>query len=259
MKKREIRILCWNVNGIRAVYKKGFLSWFNKESPDVICLQEIKAQSGEIPSDIEHQEGYYTYLSDSQRKGYSGVATISKDNPTQVTTSLYNEKFDIEGRVLITTYPFLTVFNVYFPNGKANEQRLNYKMEFYEAFLSFIQPLQQMGERLVVCGDFNTAHEAIDLARPKENSGISGFLPMERAWMDKFVAHGFVDSFRYFNKQANNYTWWSMRTRARERNVGWRIDYIFVSENLLDSVVEANILPDVMGSDHCPLGIKLSI
>ena len=259
MTKREIRILCWNVNGIRSVCKKDFLPWFNQESPDVLCLQEIKAQSGEIPSGIEHPEGYYTYWSVPQRKGYSGVATLSKDKPIRVSTSLNIERFDVEGRVLITSYPFLTLFNVYFPNGKANEQRLHYKMEFYEAFLSFIKPLQKKGERLVVCGDYNTAHEEIDLAHPNENKEISGFLPMERAWMDKFVAHGFVDSFRYFNKEANNYTWWSMRTRARERNVGWRIDYFFISENLLDSVTEASILSDVMGSDHCPLEIKLLV
>ena len=259
MTKREIRILCWNVNGIRAVHKKGFLNWFNLESPDVLCLQEIKAQLGEIPSGIEYPEGYYTNWSVPQRKGYSGVATLSKDKPIQVTTSLNIEEFDVEGRVLITTYPFLTLFNVYFPNGKASEQRLQYKMEFYEAFLSFIKPLQRKGERLVVCGDYNTAHEEIDLARPNENKGISGFLPIERAWMDKFISHGFIDSFRYLNKQANNYTWWSMRTRARERNVGWRIDYLFVSESLLDSVTGASILSDVMGSDHCPLEIKLLV
>jgi len=259
MTKREIRILCWNVNGIRAVCKKGFLPWFYKESPDVLCLQEIKAQLEDIPSGVKSPEGYHAYLSVSQRKGYSGVATLSKDKPIRVATSLFNERFDVEGRVLITTYPFLTVFNIYFPNGKANEQRLKYKMEFCEAFLSFIEPLQKKGERLVICGDFNTAHEEIDLARPNENKEISGFLPMERAWIDKFIAHGFVDCFRYFNKQANNYTWWSMRTRARERNVGWRIDYFFASDSLLDSVTEASILSNVMGSDHCPLEIKLLV
>jgi exodeoxyribonuclease-3 len=259
MTKREIRILCWNVNGIRAIYKKDFLPWFNKESPDVLCLQEIKAQPGEIPSGIEYPEDYYTYWSVPQRKGYSGVATLSKDKPIQVATSLNIERFDVEGRVLITMFPFLTLFNVYFPNGKANEQRLHYKIEFCEAFLSFIKPLQKKGERIVVCGDFNTAHEEIDLARPNENKEISGFLPMERAWLDKFIAHGFIDSFRFFNKEANNYTWWSMRTRARDRNVGWRIDYIFVSDSLLESVTEASILSDVMGSDHCPLEIRLLV
>ena len=259
MTKREIRILCWNVNGIRAIDRKGFLPWFYQERPDILCLQEIKAQPGEIPSSIENPEGYFAYWSIPQRKGYSGVATLSKEEPIEVSTSLNNEKIDIEGRVIISRYPQLTLFNVYFPNGKASAERLRYKMDFYNKFLAFLDPLQKKGERLVICGDFNTAHEEIDLARPRENMEISGFLPMERAWMDEIIAHGFVDSFRYFNKEPNNYTWWSMRTHARERNVGWRIDYFLVSENMLDSVTKASILPQVMGSDHCPLEIKLLI
>jgi exodeoxyribonuclease-3 len=259
MTKREIRILCWNVNGIRAIDRKGFLPWFYQERPDILCLQEIKAQPGEIPSSIENPKGYFAYWSIPQRKGYSGVATLSKEKPIQVNTSLNNEKIDIEGRVIISRYPQLTLFNVYFPNGKSSAERLRYKMDFYNKFLAFLDPLQKKGERLVICGDFNTAHEEIDLARPRENMEISGFLPMERAWMDEIMAHGFVDSFRYFNKEPNNYTWWSMRTHARERNVGWRIDYILVSKNMLDSVTKASILPQVMGSDHCPLEIKLLI
>lgn len=259
MAKREIRILCWNVNGIRAIDKKGFLPWFYQERPDILCLQEIKAQPGEIPSSIENPKGYFAYWSVPQRKGYSGVATLSKEKPIQISTSLNNEKIDIEGRVIISRYPQLTLFNVYFPNGKSSAERLRYKMDFYNKFLAFLDPLQKKGERLIICGDFNTAHEEIDLARPRENMEISGFLPVERAWMDEIMAHGFVDSFRYFNKEPNNYTWWSMRTRARERNVGWRIDYILVSENMLDSVTKASILPQVMGSDHCPLEIKLLI
>ena len=259
MTKREIRILCWNVNGIRAIEKKGFLSWFYQESPDILCLQEIKAQPEEVPQSIRHPEGYFTYWSTPQRKGYSGVATLSKEKPTQVGTSLGDGLIDIEGRVIISRYPHLTLFNVYFPNGKSSAERLRYKMEFYNKFLAFIDPLQKKGERIVICGDFNTAHKEIDLARPKENMEISGFLPIERAWMDEIMAHGFIDSFRYFNKEPNNYTWWSMRTRARERNVGWRIDYFLVSKNMGDSVTEASILPQVMGSDHCPLEIKLLI
>ncbi len=259
MTKREVRIICWNVNGIRAINKKRFLPWFNQESPDILCLQEVKARPGEIPASIEKPKGYYTYWSIPQRKGYSGVATLSKEKPIQVSTGLNNGRFDIEGRVIISRYPQLTLFNVYFPNGKASEERLRYKMDFYKTFLSFIDPLQQRGDRLVICGDFNTAHEEIDLARPKENKYISGFLAIERAWMDEFIAHGFIDSFRYFNKESNNYTWWSMRTRARERNIGWRIDYFFISNNLLDSVIGASILSQVMGSDHCPLEIKLLV
>jgi exodeoxyribonuclease III len=259
MTKREVRVLCWNVNGIRAIDRKGFLAWFYQEIPDILCLQEIKALPGDIPSSIENPEGYYAYWSAPQRKGYSGVATLSKEKPIEISTSLNNERFDIEGRVIISRYPQLTLFNVYFPNGKASVERLRYKMDFYKTFLSFIDTLQKKGEKLVVCGDFNTAHKEIDLARPRENKDISGFLPMERAWIDELIAHGFVDIFRYFNKDPNNYTWWSMRTRARERNTGWRIDYFFVSKNLLDSVIKASILSQVMGSDHCPIEIKLLV
>jgi len=256
---KEIRILCWNVNGIRAAEKKGFLPWLYQESSDILCLQEIKAQPGQILPEIEHPEGYYAYWNFPQRKGYSGVATLSKENPIKVESGFGIAKFDIEGRVIIARYPQFTLFNVYFPNGKMNEGRLRYKMDFYDAFLHFIDVLKAKGERLIICGDFNTAHKETDLARPKENENISGFLSMERAWMDKLVAHGFVDTFRHFNKEPNHYTWWSLRTRARERNIGWRLDYFFVSENLLGSVTEAGILSHVTGSDHCPVGIKLSI
>ena len=256
---KEIKILCWNVNGIRAVEKKGFLPWLYRESPDILCLQEIKAQPEQISYELQQPSGYYAYWNSPQRKGYSGVATLSKEKPVKAEMGFDIEKFDMEGRVVISKYPQFTLFNVYFPNGKMNEERLKYKMDFYDAFLDFVESLKAEGEKLIICGDFNTAHKEIDLARPRENENVSGFLPMERAWMDKFVAHGFVDTFRHFNKEPNHYTWWSLRTRARERNIGWRLDYIFVTENLLDSVTGASILSDVMGSDHCPVEIKLSI
>ncbi len=256
---KEIEILCWNVNGIRAVERKGFLSWLNQESPDILCLQETKAQPGQISSEVQQPPGYYAYWNFPQRKGYSGVATFSKEKPISVENGFDIKQFDIEGRVIITKYPQFILFNIYFPNGKMSQERLRYKMDFYDAFLHFIKPVKARDEKLVICGDFNTAHKEIDLARPKENENISGFLPMERAWMDKFVAHGFIDTFRYFNKEPNHYTWWSLRTRARERNIGWRLDYIFVTENLLHSLTEASILSRVIGSDHCPVGIKLSV
>jgi exodeoxyribonuclease-3 len=167
------------------------------------------------------------------------------------------ERFDIEGRVIITEYPGVFVLNIYFPNGKKDANRLRYKMDFYEAFLEFAESLKARGKKLIICGDYNTAHKEIDLARPKENEKVSGFLPMEREWMDKFVAHGYVDTFRHFNNEPNQYTWWDLKTKARERNVGWRIDYFFVTENLLPSVSKAFIMPEVMGSDHCPIGIIL--
>jgi len=254
---KEIRILCWNVNGIRAVERKGFPEWLQRESPDILCLQEIKAHLGQISPGIQQPSGYHTYWNFPERKGYSGVATFTKESPSKVSNGFGMKQFDIEGRAIITEHPKFTLFNVYFPNGKQSEERLKYKMDFYNAFLDFVDSLKAKGEKLVVCGDFNTAHKEIDLARPRENENISGFLPMERAWMDKFVAHGFIDTFRHFNKEPNRYTWWSLRTRARERNIGWRLDYVFVSENLLDLVVGASILSEVAGSDHCPVGIKL--
>ena len=256
---KEIEILCWNVNGIRAVEKKGFLEWLNQESPDILCLQETKAQPDQISLELKQPPGYYAYWNFPQRKGYSGAVTFTKEKPIKVENGFGIEQFDVEGRVISAQYPQFTLFDIYFPNGKMSEERLKYKMDFYDAFLDFADDLKTKGERLIICGDFNTAHKEIDLARPKENENISGFLPMEREWMDKFVAHGFVDTFRYFNKEPNHYTWWSLRTRARERNIGWRLDYFFVSEDLIGSVTEASVLSNVLGSDHCPVGVRLSL
>ena len=255
----EIEILCWNVNGIRAVERKGFLPWLSRKSPDILCLQEIKAQADQLPPDIHQPSGYHAYWDFPERKGYSGVATFSRVEPAVVENGFGIERFDVEGRVITARYPRFTLLNVYFPNGKMSQERLDYKMDFYDAFLDFVEPLRAGGRRLIVCGDFNTAHNEIDLARPRENEDVSGFLPVEREWMDRFVARGFVDAFRHFNREPHHYTWWSMRTGARARNIGWRLDYFFVTGDLLDSVTEASILPDVMGSDHCPVAIRLRL
>ncbi len=254
---KETRLLSWNVNGIRAVKGKGFLEWFYKDSPDILCLQETKAQPYQLDADLKEPAGYHAYWNYPERKGYSGVATFTKKEPHDVTYDFGNTSIDIEGRVIISEYPEFTLMNIYFPNGKMGPERLEYKMTFYDVFLEYADSLKAGGKKLVICGDVNTAHKEIDLARPKENSKISGFLPEERAWMDKFVAHGYVDTFRHFNKEPEQYSWWDFKSRARERNVGWRIDYFFVSENLLPSVSSAFIMPDVMGSDHCPVGIVL--
>jgi exodeoxyribonuclease-3 len=256
---KEMEILCWNVNGVRAVQKKGFLDWLQQVSPDILCLQETKVQLGEISPELKQPADYYAYWDFPERKGYSGVVTFTKEKPLEVENGFGIKRFEIEGRAIITRYPEFTLFNIYFPNGKMSRERLQYKMDFYDAFLDFAESLKTRGEKLIVCGDFNTAHKEVDLARPKENENVSGFLPMEREWMDKFVAHGFVDTFRHFNKEPGYYTWWSLRTRARERNIGWRLDYFFVTENLLGSVIEASILSNVEGSDHCPVGIKLRL
>lgn len=256
---KEIEMLCWNVNGIRAVEKRGFLDWLHQESPDILCLQETKIQPEQVTPEIQQPSGYHACWNFPERKGYSGVVTFTREKPIKFENGFGIKQFDVEGRVTITRHPQFTLLNVYFPNGKMSEERLKYKMDFYDAFLGFVDSLKAKGEKLIICGDFNTAHKEIDLARPKENENISGFLPAERAWMDKFVAHGYVDTFRHFNKEPNHYTWWSLRTRARERNIGWRLDYVFVSGNLLSAVTEASILSRVIGSDHCPVGIRLSI
>jgi len=255
---KEGKLLCWNVNGIRAVWGKGFLDWLNQESPDILCLQETKAHLDQLDNELQAPRGYHAYWNYPERKGYSGVAIFTKEEPRSVQYDLGDGKLDMEGRVIITGYPEFVLMNIYFPNGKKDETRLKYKMDFYDVFLQFADSLKEQGKKLVVCGDFNTAHREIDLARPKENSKVSGFLPEERAWIDKFISHGYVDAFRQFNQEPGQYTWWDLKSRARERNVGWRLDYFLVSENLLPAVTGAFIMPEVMGSDHCPVGLVLN-
>jgi len=258
MAKKSFRLLSWNVNGIRAVQKKGFLDWFKKENPDILCLQETKAHPDQLDDVLKNVDEYDSYFSSAEKKGYSGVVTYTKLKPMSVRQGIGIKKFDSEGRFIITEFDEFTLFNIYFPNGKASDERLQYKMEFYETFLKHCKKLFKEGKKIVICGDVNTAHKEIDLARPKENSVISGFLPEEREWIDKFLAAGFVDTFRMFNQEPEQYTWWDMVTRARERNVGWRIDYFYISENLKNRITSASIHQDVMGSDHCPISIEIS-
>jgi exodeoxyribonuclease-3 len=255
----EVKLLCWNVNGIRAVIKKGFLEWLQVESPDILAVQETKASLEQLDTNLKEPPGYRTYWNYPERKGYSGVAVFAREEPLSVRYDLGETVLDLEGRVIVAEFPEFTLMNIYYPNGKKDQERLDYKMTFYDIFLQYADTLKAAGTRLVICGDLNTAHNEIDLARPKENSKVSGFLPEERAWMDKFVSHGYVDTFRNFNKEPNQYTWWDMKSGARERNVGWRLDYFFVSEDLLPSVSRAFIMPEVMGSDHCPVGLILKI
>ena len=254
-----MKILCWNVNGIRAADKKGLFDWFSKENPDILCLQEIKALPEQVPAHIKNTPGYEIFWNSAEKKGYSGVVTYTKKKPINVKNGFGINKFDTEGRTLITEFPTFTLFNIYFPNGKKNQERLDYKLDFYDTFLGYADNLKSDGKNIVVCGDFNTAHKEIDLARPKENEKISGFLPVERAWIDTFVDHGYIDTFRHFNKEPENYSWWDFKTKARERNVGWRIDYFFVNKEFLPHVKKAFIMKDVMGSDHCPVGIDIEI
>ena len=253
-----MRLISWNVNGIRAAHKKGFLEWFESEHPDVLCLQETKAHESQLPTALKDVEGYHVWFSQPERKGYSGVALYSRQEPRSVSFGLGVERFDSEGRTVVADYDDFVLLGIYFPNGKRSADRLRYKMEFYDSFLEYVDDLRRKGRNVVVCGDVNTAHKEIDLARPKENEKISGFLPQERAWMDTFLDHGYVDTFRQFNQEPGNYSWWDTMTRARERNVGWRIDYFFADADLAPNLTNAFILPDVMGSDHCPVGIEIS-
>jgi len=255
---KKSRLLSWNVNGIRAAYKKGFVDWFKKENPDILCLQETKAHPDQLTEDLLNINKYKSFFSSSiVKKGYSGVAIYTKQEPAEVQHGFGIPKFDDEGRIILADYKDFILINIYYPNGKAREERLKYKMDFYDAFLDYADKLVKKGKKLVICGDVNTAHKEIDLARPKENEKISGFLPIEREWMDKFISHGYIDTFRMFNDEPEQYTWWDQQSRARERNVGWRIDYFFVSENFKKNVSKAFIMPDVMGSDHCPIGLEL--
>ena len=252
-----IRAISWNVNGIRAAHKKGFVEWLGQTNPDIMCLQETKAHLDQLPAALKEIEGYHSFFSTPERKGYSGVGLYTKTEPEQVSFGLGVEEFDKEGRVLVADYGRFVLINIYFPNGQSSSERLQYKMEFYDHFLEFVEKIKASGKGIVLCGDLNTAHTEIDLARPEPNKGTSGFLPIEREWMDKFISHGYKDTFRMFNQEPENYTYWDQMTRARDRNVGWRIDYFFVDDAFSSQVTNAYILADVMGSDHCPVGIDI--
>jgi exodeoxyribonuclease-3 len=254
-----MKILSWNVNGIRAADRKGLFDWLKKESPDILCIQEIKALPRQVPPHLRNAPGYHIYWNSAERKGYSGVATFTKEQPIEIKKGFGIQKFDKEGRMVITEYPSFVLFNIYFPNGKKNDERLDYKLNFYDTFLGYADNLKAEGKNIVVCGDFNTAHKEIDLTHPKANENRSGFLPIERSWIDTFVDHGYIDTFRYFNKEPNQYSWWDLKTRSRERNVGWRIDYFFINKKFLPHLKKAFILQDVTGSDHCPVGIEIEI
>ena len=321
----SIRALSWNVNGIRAAHKKGFIDKLGRLDPDIICLQETKAHPDQLPAALKEIDGYSSFFSTPERKGYSGVGLYTKIEPDNVSFGLGVEEYDKEGRVLVADYGRFVLINIYFPNGQSSKERLDYKMAFYKHFLEFVEKIKASGKGIVLCGDLNTAHTEIDLARPKENSphdwwyygtakvifdancrvegwdnkkdvlkisdntacststfglgstkdevrevqgkptkivhreGTSGFLPIEREWMDKFISHGYKDTFRMVNQEPENYTYWDQITKARDRNVGWRIDYFFVDNAFADQVAGAFILADVMDSDHCPVGIDIRI
>ncbi|MCS6991510.1 MAG: exodeoxyribonuclease III [Chitinophagales bacterium] len=255
----RLRLASWNVNGLRAIWKKGFPEWLAKEQPDVVCIQETKAHINQLSDEMVNFMDYEGYFFPAERKGYSGVAVYTRLKPQKVLTGFGVPRFDVEGRVLQLDYGSFVLFNVYFPNGGRGPERVQYKLEFYEAMFDYVENLRKEKKKIIVCGDYNTAHKEIDLARPKENEKTSGFLPEERAWIDRIVEMRYVDSFRYFNQEPGWYTYWDPITRARERNIGWRIDYFFVTDALMPHVEAANIYMEVMGSDHCPIDIYLNI
>ncbi|MBN1195282.1 MAG: exodeoxyribonuclease III [Methanomicrobiaceae archaeon] len=262
MERREhsgktLCIVSWNVNGLRAVLKKGSFAFIADTKPDILCIQETKAHADQVPSDMRELSGYRAYFSSAEKKGYSGVALFTRHEPEEVSYGFGIDRFDTEGRILIARYPDFDLMNIYFPNGKASKERLEYKMDFYEACRTEAVRRVRAGRHVIICGDVNTAHTELDIARPKENEKRSGFLPEERAWIDSLLASGFVDTFRIFSPDGGQYTWWDLKTRARERNVGWRIDYFFVDTSFSSRVRDSRILGTIMGSDHCPILLEV--
>ena len=252
-----MKLYSWNVNGLRAVIKKGFFNWFDSVDADVVNLQEIKAQPEQLKEDLNKFSNFNPVWNPSKKKkGYAGVASFSKIKPLKSETGIPKSNLNGEGRLILEEYDKFFLFNIYYPNGQMNDERLKFKLDYYNQFLDFSEVLRK-SKPIVVCGDFNTAHKAIDLKNPKANEKTSGFLPIEREWLDLFISKGYIDTFRMFNKEPHNYTWWSYRMGARQRNVGWRIDYFFVSDELKDNVIKAWIEPEVVGSDHCPIGLEL--
>jgi exodeoxyribonuclease-3 len=251
-----MKIISWNVNGLRAVHRKGHFDWFLTENPDVFCIQETKAHPDQLPEEVRNPEGYFSYFNSSDvKKGYSGVAVYSKVEPLKVEYGMGGK--DPEGRILTLHFKDFILINIYFPNGGGGPVRLAYKLDFYKQFLSYIEKLHKE-KPVVFCGDVNTAHKEIDLARPKENEKNTGFLPEERAWIDAVVKAGYIDVFRHLNPDIlGAYTYWDMKTYARDRNVGWRIDYFFVSPEMLPRIAKTEIMNDVFGSDHCPLLLEI--
>ncbi|MHA2294741.1 MAG: exodeoxyribonuclease III [Candidatus Hodarchaeales archaeon] len=252
-----MEILSWNVNGLRAAIKKGFIDWLEQRSPDIICLQETRVlpeQVKNIPSD------YHQYWNPAEKKGYSGVATLTKKEPLSISKDLGIEEFDTEGRFLQTEFQDFYLINLYFPNAQRGLIRIDYKLEFNSKLLEHVEKLRSKTTKLIViCGDLNAAHKEIDLKNPKQNVNNAGFSPKERAFITEMIDHGYIDTFREFNKSPGNYTWWTYRYNARVKNIGWRIDYFIINIECRDRLKSAFILKNVMGSDHAPVGVEIEV
>lgn len=252
-----MKIITWNVNGLRAALGKQALDWVWEREPDVLCLQEIKARPEQLTEEQRTFPVQEVIWNPAERAGYSGVATFLRSPVLEKQIGMGAPHFDVEGRVIQTVHPGFRLFNIYFPNGGRGEDRVAYKLDFYAHLLDLCDALHARGEKIVITGDFNTAHQPIDLKNPKENEKISGFMPEERAWVQKFLDHGFVDAYRRLYPEKVEYTWWTYRLNARARGIGWRLDYFLVSEALMPQVREVVIHADVQGSDHCPVELIL--
>jgi exodeoxyribonuclease-3 len=252
-----MKITTFNVNGLRAILNKGLLNWIESEKPDVLCLQEIKSRPEQIAEDLRNLGYPFTIWNPAEKPGYSGVATFLNEFSQEHGKGLGVPRFDGEGRVIWTQQDDFRLYNIYFPNGQRGQERVDYKLEFYAELLEQCDQLHQTGKNIILTGDFNTAHNEIDLAHPRENRETSGFLPEERVWIDHLLDHGFVDVYRDIYPDRVQYTWWSYITRARERNIGWRLDYFLVSRDLVERIQDVIIHEDVMGSDHCPVSLLI--
>ncbi|MCP4007216.1 MAG: exodeoxyribonuclease III [bacterium] len=252
-----MKLFSWNVNGIRSVQRKGFLEWFEAQKPDIVCVQETKAQPHQLSEELLNPLGYHASWFSAEKKGYSGVATFSRREPLSVRKGMGNRLADREGRVLISEFPELTLINAYFPNSQREHTRLDFKLSFCHSMMRLMNKMRREGRHVALCGDFNIAHREIDLTNSKQNRNSAGFLPQERAWMDRLLKNGYVDSFRHFCDEPGHYTWWSQRLGVRERNIGWRLDYFATNPELVDRYRAARIQPQVKGSDHCPVVLEL--
>jgi exodeoxyribonuclease-3 len=262
MAKKRLKLVSWNVNGLRAVLKKDFFKLFKSMDADVMAIQEIKLQEPQLTDDMRNVVDYKSYWSYATvKKGYSGVGSFTRVPPNDVRYGIGESKFDNEGRITELIFDDFIFFNVYFPNGQMSDERLQYKLDFYEQFFEYADKLKDAGHSLIICGDYNTAHNEIDLKNPKANENTSGFLRVERDWLDRMVENGYVDTFRHYHPENVKYSWWTYRFKARERNIGWRIDYFFVTKDIINKswIKDAFIDNTIYGSDHCPIGLILEI
>jgi exodeoxyribonuclease-3 len=250
-------IITYNVNGIRSALSKGWIDWLKAADPDIICLQEIKASPDQIDPTPILNLGYGLYWYPAEKKGYSGVAVFSKSKPDHVEYGCGIQKYDVEGRILRLDFGAISVMSIYMPSGSSGDERQTFKMGWLSDFYNYIEKLKKTRSKLILCGDYNICHQAIDIHNPKSNANSSGFLPQEREWIDHFMKSGFIDTFRLFNKEPHNYTWWSFRANSRTKNLGWRIDYNLVSANMEDKIIRAAILSEARHSDHCPVLLEI--